>query len=103
MITTEDWLPIGSVIHIEGYEGLVMITTCMVGDSETKILYDYAGVPYPLGKSAPGDDIMFDRDAIDDIFYIGFQDEDGERYQDGLKMGTEVFEGMKATSRGLTE
>ncbi len=100
MITTNEWLPIGSVVHLEGTDGLIMITAAMVGDTSTNQLWDYAGVSYPIGKARADDDVMFDRDAIDGIFYIGFQDEDGERYQDGLRMATEQFEQMKRDMRG---
>ena len=101
MITSSDWLPIGSVVHIEGYEGLVMVTTCIVADVDTGVLWDYAGVPYPMGKTRPDDDVMFDRESIDGIFYLGYQDDDNERYQDGLKMAEEQYAKLRAESRGL--
>jgi hypothetical protein len=100
MIESSSWLPIGSVVHIEGYdEDPIMITACMVGLEEDGSLWDYAGIPYPEGVTTHGQDILFDKDGIDAVFYVGYQSPDGERYQDALVAAEPAFNEAKLKSR----
>ena len=99
MVETHDWLPIGSVIHLEGRDGLLMVIACMVGEESTGRLWDYAAVPYPEGVTGPGQDVMFDKDAIDGLFAVGFQNADGERLQQVLRQAQTRFDEDKRASR----
>lgn len=96
---TVEWLPIGSVVHLKDRAGLLMVIACMVGDETSGMLWDYAAVPYPQGITGPGRDIVFDKAAIDGVFSIGFQNEDGERMQRLLCSAQDEFEQEKHSMR----
>ena len=69
-------LPIGSVVLLTGGEKRLMITgrvQTRVGDTR---VYDYSGCLYPEGVSVPSATYFFDHDAIDHLFFVGFQDEE---------------------------
>lgn len=84
MVNVDTWLPVGSVVHIEGDDGLTVVTGYMQQDSDTGRFWDYVGVPYPLGWTGPGRDVMFDRESIDAVYYLGLQDTDSTRMIDML-------------------
>lgn len=84
MVKTDAWLPVGSVVHIEGDEGLIAVTGYMQQDAGSGRLWDYVGVPYPMGWQGPGKDVMFDRESVDCLYYVGMQDEDSVRMLDML-------------------
>lgn len=99
MVRTKDWLPIGSVVHVEGRSGLLMTIACMVGDEETGMLWDYAALPYPQGLTGPAGNVLFDKESIDGVFGLGFQNEDGEHMQELLLQAQEAFEEEKRKVR----
>ena len=92
MVRTEDWLPVGSIVHVEGRRGLLMVTAAMVGDERTGVLWDYAAVPYPQGLTGPNGDVMFNKDSVDGMFALGYQSADGERMQQLLVQAQDSFE-----------
>lgn len=84
MLTTNEWLPIGSVVHITGRVDYTTIVGYMQQDAETGVLWDYVGFEHPAGFLEPGHDMLFDRDSIDAVLYVGYQSFDGERMKDAL-------------------
>lgn len=69
-------LPIGSVVLLEGAQMLTMIVGLNQVRAEeveapTKV-FDYVGVPYPLGFTAPDEMYRFDREAIDVVYNVGY-------------------------------
>ena len=99
MVGTREWLPIGSVVHVEGHDGLLLVIACMVGDEATEELWDYAAVAYPQGVTGPARDVLFDKDSIDGVFAVGFQNADGERMQELLVQAQTRFDEEKRASR----
>lgn len=67
-------LPIGSVVLLKGGEKRIMITSRIVTRAGADEIYDYAACYYPEGLVNSSDMIFFNRDAIDTVFFIGFQD-----------------------------
>lgn len=65
MISRDDWLPVGTVVAIEGAARPVMIAGVMALDGKTGRYWDYIGVPYPEGRGA----------AVEGVLAIGYQDE----------------------------
>lgn len=87
----ENLLPIGSVVLLKGAERRLMITgrlQAMVGKTN---VYDYAGCLYPEGLLDPHDLYFFDRDAIERVFFIGFQDSEGLALQERLAQVGELY------------
>lgn len=98
MIKVDGWLPIGSVVHISGKDGLILVVGCMQRQVDNGRLWDYLGVPYPVGLSDPNDTILFDKDGIDMVLFIGLQNSDGEKFQEYLGSKEEEFQAAKAKS-----
>lgn len=99
MITNLDWLPVGSVVGLEGGERPVMISGVMVTDGETSQLWDYLGYPYPEGRQQAGD-LFFDKSQIIEIFHVGFMNSTACAFQAYVEDKTPEFEEDKAKHRG---
>lgn len=91
MITTNEWLPIGSVVKIEDIDELVMIIGAMQQDVDTGISWDYAALLYPQGLTDKDKNLLFNKDSIESIYYIGMQDLDGFRFQELLDSYEDKF------------
>lgn len=77
-------LPVGSIVLLKGGEKRLMIcgrVVCMAGRDE---IYDYVACRYPEGVGRSDDMTFFNRDAIEDVFFIGFQDKEEMNYRHGL-------------------
>jgi hypothetical protein len=80
MFRTDEWLPIGSVVHVKDSNRLLMVAGTMQVDQETGLLWDYMGYPFPEGNMKPGQDVMFDKDGIDGVYFLGYQPAEGLDY-----------------------
>ena len=69
-----DLLPIGSVVLLKGAEVRLMIVGRILSDEKKEAVYDYAGCVYPIGLTDSNELYFFNRDAIERIFFVGFQD-----------------------------
>lgn len=98
-IAINKWLPIGSIVHLDNYDGLLMIISYMVSSEDDGVYWDYAAVPYPQGLVGPEGHVLFDRDVIDDILYLGFRNDEGELYRDALNELLVEFGSKKEASR----
>lgn len=67
-------LPIGSVVLLKGADKRIMITSRIITKAGTEDIYDYAACYYPEGIIDPRSMIFFNRESIDTVFFIGFQD-----------------------------
>ncbi len=70
----KNYLPIGSVVTLKNYDRKVMI----IGRSQIsdKIKYDYSGVLFPDGYLGSNKLFVFNSDEIENLFYIGMQNEE---------------------------
>lgn len=64
MIARDDWLPVGTVVAVEGAARPVMVAGVMALDGRTGRYWDYIGVPYPEGRG-----------AVEGVLAIGYRDE----------------------------
>lgn len=96
MIKVEGWLPIGSVVHLAGKDGLIVIIGCMQRQASNGRLWDYLGFPYPVGIADLKDAILFDKEGIDRVQFIGLQNSDGEEFQEFLASKEDEFYAAKA-------
>ncbi len=78
----KDLLPIGSVVLLKGGEKRVMICGRIQAKSGDEKIYDYSACYYPEGIINPTSMFFFDRDAIDRVFFIGFQDGEELAYRE---------------------
>ncbi len=76
----KDLLPIGSVVKLTEGERSVMICGRIVVAEGSDEIYDYVGCIYPEGM-AGADVIFFNRDAIELLLFVGFQDSEELTYR----------------------
>lgn len=79
MVQTQDWLPLGSVVHVTDLEGLYFIIGFM--QMTEGGVWDYGARPYPMGFMGVDHDIYFNREDIDGVYALGYQDMNSEQYQ----------------------
>lgn len=66
-------LPIGSVVLLKGGNKRLMICGRIQTRQGEDTIYDYCGCYYPEGIE-PNNMFFFNRDAIEVLFFVGFQD-----------------------------
>ncbi len=85
----ENLLPIGSIVLLKGAKRKLMITGRIVSDEKNVDIYDYVGCIYPEGMTGGDSLFFFNRDALERVYFIGFQDEEE------LSFKTEVLSQLK--------
>lgn len=93
----KELLPVGSIVRLIGGEKRLMVCGRIICQSESNEIYDYVGCLYPEGISSSDDMYFFNRDAIEDIYFIGFQDKEEMTYRQEIlgKLGElEVVDGQ---------
>lgn len=82
MEMTNDFLPIGSIVRLEGGNKKLMITGfCPMAEDEPEYVYDYCGCLYPEGVITSEENYVFDHEDIEEVSFIGFEDDEGKEYQ----------------------
>lgn len=69
-------LPIGSVVLLKGGDKKIMVCGRIQAKDGENAIYDYSACYYPEGIVDPSSMFFFNRDAIDTVYFIGFQDQD---------------------------
>jgi hypothetical protein len=76
------YLPIGTVCTIKGQNKKVMITGFYSPKfNGNMIINDYVGCFYPEGMLVPEGVISFNHNEIENIDYLGFKNEENEKFQ----------------------
>lgn len=82
----EKYLPLGTVVLLEGGTKRVMITGFATASSDDPdLIYDYAGCIYPQGFITSNQTVLFDHDQIQKIYHFGLIDPEWVEFQDNLK------------------
>ena len=82
----EKYLPLGTVVLLEGGTKRVMITGFATASSDDPdLIYDYAGCMYPQGFITSNQTVLFDHDQIQKIYHFGLIDPEWVELQDNLK------------------
>ena len=78
MKNVSELLPIGSVVLLKEGTKRIMITgmlqTARSEETEEATSYDYIGVLYPEGYIGQERMFLFDHDAIEKVYFTGFDD-----------------------------
>lgn len=69
-------LPIGSVVLLNGGDKKIMICGRIQAKEGENKIYDYSACYYPEGIVDPSSMFFFDRDAIEIVYFLGFQDKE---------------------------
>ena len=95
----EKFLPIGSVVLLNGGQKKIMITGfCSIAADDKTRVYDYSGCIYPEGYLSSNQICLFDHEQIEEIFFIGYENEEEENFKKQLN---EVFEDFKKRTMSL--
>ena len=79
-------LPIGSVVLLEDTSQPFMIFGYLQESISTnKVLFDYIGVPYPMGNISIESQIGFQMTSIREVLFEGYKTEDFAPIEDLLK------------------
>lgn len=70
----ENLLPIGSVVLLKEANKRLMIIGRIQTKEGDQTVYDYSACYYPEGIVDPSSIFFFNHDAIDQLYFIGFQD-----------------------------
>lgn len=83
----EKYLPIGTVVMLEGATKRLMITGfCAIADDNKDEIYDYIGVLYPEGTLSSDETALFNHDQIASVYHIGLIDEEEKMFINQLKV-----------------
>lgn len=89
----ENLLPLGSIILAKGANKRLMIVSRIVAPRAAGVIYDYAGCLYPEGIVSADELYFFNRDNIERVYFIGFQDEEELRFAEELSGLGELYVG----------
>ncbi|MBQ4528362.1 MAG: DUF4176 domain-containing protein [Clostridia bacterium] len=70
----KNMLPVGSVVLLKEGDKKVMICGRVQTRSGDEVIYDYSACYYPEGIMDPRKMTFFNRDDIERVYFIGFQD-----------------------------
>lgn len=99
----EKFLPIGSVVLLEGGTKKVMITGfCSVSNDNRKKVYDYIGCIYPEGYLSSNQICLFDHSQIKEISYIGYESDDEKEFNNTLNDILINYNGNETTETSKT-
>lgn len=77
-------LPIGSIVLLKESEKRLMICGRIQAKDNDEKIYDYSACMYPEGIIDPGNMYFFDNDAIERVYFIGFQDVEEFQYSENV-------------------
>lgn len=90
------YLPIGTVVMLNGGSKRVMITGfCALEENNKEKMWDYSGCMYPEGFLASNQTCLFNHSQIEKIYYLGFIDEEEEEFKKSLNEIMELIEKAK--------
>lgn len=74
-------LPLGSVVRLkEAANSLLIIGYFPVGQGRPDYVWDYTGVVFPGGCLDTTQTYQFDKEQIEEIQYIGYEDEEQHQF-----------------------
>ena len=70
-------LPIGTVVLLKNSSKKLMIMGfCQVSANNPDVIWDYTGCVFPEGFMGPDKMFMFNNDQIEQVFAVGYQDQE---------------------------
>lgn len=80
-----NYLPIGTVVLLQGGSKKVMITGfCVIPNDNKNKMYDYSGCLYPEGVINSNEVCLFNHNQIEEIFYKGYESEEEKVFKEEL-------------------
>ena len=97
MKTLEKYLPIGSVVLTKKSQKKLMITGfCGIDYDNKNNMFDYCACLYPEGILQASDTFLFNHDQIEEIIFLGYDDDDEKKFKKELKELLSKNNGMES-------
>lgn len=88
--------PIGTVVTLKNETKKIMITGFYVSTkSDPKNIHDYSGCLYPEGLITSEQNLLFEHDQIDKVYYMGYSNEEEIEFKVKLNQALRKIENMK--------
>ncbi|MBC1504081.1 DUF4176 domain-containing protein [Listeria booriae] len=91
MSTSKPYLPLGSVILLKNGQKELMIYGRKQKDVKSNKIFDYAACLYPEGHISKDHIIVFNHESIDQILFMGFNNEMNKLYVKRALLKDEEF------------
>ena len=89
----EKYLPVGSVVLLEGGEKKLFIAGfCSIPEEESTDTFDYTGYMYPEGFISADEIFLFNHSDIKEVFHIGYADEEEAKFKEALVEAMNEYE-----------
>lgn len=100
----DKFLPLGTVCLLKNAQKKIMIIGYCATATETgDKYYDYVGCLYPEGVISANENLLFNHNQIDQIFFMGYSSHEQETFQQKLKDVMKKFELSKIETLDLNE
>ena len=80
----KEFLPVGSVVSVRFNTNKFMIVGFCTVAGDSKKMYDYSAVAYPLGLMDFDNVTMFNKEIIKKVHYLGYSDEEEKEFKKTL-------------------
>ena len=77
----DEFLPVGSVVLLKGGNKRIMICGRIQAQTGSDIIYDYSACYYPEGIIDSQSMFFFNSDAIETVYFRGYEDQDELDYR----------------------
>lgn len=89
-------MPIGSVVKLKDVERYFMIAGYFPqGSPDPNHIYDYSGFPFPMGYTGKVEVYQFDREKVESIVMLGYQDQEQLLFMEKLKADEPVLKHLE--------
>ena len=77
----KNYLPLGSVVLLKGATKKVIICGRIQAQKDSEDVFDYSGFLYPEGMLDSAQTFLFNNEDIEDVYFIGMQDEEELKFR----------------------
>ena len=91
MENANKFLPIGSIVILNGAKRKIMVTgykpvTTEINETGKYVIeWDYNGCIYPEGLLSTEQVLLFNHSQINQVFFMGYEDEESKKFHEALK------------------
>lgn len=80
----DKWLPVGSVVEVEGTNKPIIIIGRYQKNGDTGELFDYIGCSYEKGNVSAENTWIFNHEMISGLYFTGYEDEEEIAFEEKL-------------------
>ena len=85
------FLPVGSVVRLKGGKMNILITGFAPIEQGKDKVWDYLGAIWPVGVVKTSENLLFNRDQIEEVIFKGYTDEKELDFRDKLEQSIEMI------------